>query len=128
MANIVRPGGPAGFIPEGGDEYVREPSSFLKIWRVIWLNRWIVVSIVLTCLTIALVATLLATPQYTSTARVQVNRVTANVSNVEGVQPEGTVLDYDEFYNTQYSLLESVSLAERVARVLNLAGDDLFLE
>src|SRR5690606_34686474 len=103
-------------------------SPLLRIWQTVWLNRWIVGGIILGSLTIALVITLLATPQYTSTARVQVNRVTANVSNVEGVQPEGAVLNYDEFYNTQYSLLESASLAQRVVRVLNLAQDDEFLE
>src|SRR5690606_7416807 len=99
-----------------------------QIWRVVWLNRFLVAGILAATLVAALVITLLATPQYTSTARVQVNRVEANVANVEGIEPEGQVLDYEEFYNTQYALLESSSLAERVARTLNLVGDEAFLE
>src|SRR5690606_34765183 len=89
---------------DNGEEF--EPSPLQLIWRVFWLNRLLVAGIVATAIVIALVATLLMTPQYTTTARVQVNRIEAKVSDVEGVQPQGDVLDYDEFYNTQYALLE----------------------
>src|SRR5690606_28767165 len=79
-------------------------------------------------LVVALVTTLLMTPQYTSSARVKIDRIQAKVSDVQGVAPETEALDYLEFYSTQYALLESTSLAERVGRRLNLAADEEFLE
>ncbi len=75
------------FVTETADEEVIEASPLQEIWRVVWLNRLAVAGIVAACLILALIATLLATPQFTSTARVQVNRVEANVADVEGVQP-----------------------------------------
>src|SRR5690606_33931158 len=113
------------------DSYDRSALSaplLQQLWRIIWLNRFIVAGIIAAAMIVALIATLLATPQYTSTARVQVNRITANVSDVEGVEPEGQVLDYEEFYRTQYALLESASLAERVVRAQNLAVNEDFAE
>src|SRR5690606_25392671 len=59
---------------------------------------------------------------------VQVNRIQTNIADVEGVEPAGTALLYDEFYNTQAALLESTALAQRVARSLNLAGNEEFLK
>lgn len=104
-----------------------EPSIFTRLWRIIWNNRLIVAVIIGLTMAVALVLTLLATPQFTSVARIQVNRVEANVADVEAVEPAGDALLYDEFYRTQYALLESKNLAERVARKLNLQSNEEFL-
>lgn len=104
------------------------PSLLQKVWGIVWLNRFLVAGIVVASTVVALVATLLATPEFTSTARVQISRIEANVSDVEGLEPQGDALAYEEFYRTQYALLESPSLAERVARALNLASDEEFRE
>src|SRR5688572_15482837 len=128
MATSPRSNSHDGLVVDNDDgEALRSPLLQMA-WQVVWLNRLTVAGIVTASLVIALVANLLATPQFTSTARLQVNRVEANVSDVEGVEPEGQVLDYDEFYQTQYALLRSSSLAERVARSLSLAADEEFLE
>ena len=113
---------------EGPGNGPEKPSIFHYIWRVFWTNRLIVGAIIIAAVAIALVLTLLATPQYTSTARIQINRIEANVSDVEGVEPAGDGLNYDEFYRTQYALLESEALAERVARKLNLPADEAFID
>src|SRR5690554_1517331 len=92
----------------GGEEFQSSPLQ--QIWRIAWLNRLLIAGIVGGTLVIALIVTLLATPQYTSTARVQVNRIESNIANVEGLDPAGSLLQYEEFYNTQYALLESTTL------------------
>ena len=113
--------------PRGGDE-VLETSPLQRLWRVFWINRAIVAALLVASVLAALVITLLMTPQYTASARVQINRIQSNVSDVEGLEPTGAALLYEEFYNTQYALLESTALAERVARQLSLADDPEFLE
>lgn len=128
MINAGRLQPETAYVAAQGDEEPLGPSPLQKIWRIIWLNRFAVAGIVVVCLILALVATLLATPEYTAKARLQVNRIEAKVSDVEGVQPTGDYLQYEEFYNTQYALLASTSLAERVARALNLASNEEFLD
>lgn len=110
-----------------GYEEAFEPSMFARLWRVVWTNRLLVAVIIGLCMAAALILTLLATPQFTSVARIQVNRVEANVADVEGVEPAGDALMYDEFYRTQYALLESQNLAERVSRKLNLQSNEEFI-
>ena len=75
MANLARSEDYVTVDLDEGDDELREASPLLKIWQTVWLNRWVVAGIILASVAIALVATLLATPQYTSTARVQVNRI-----------------------------------------------------
>ena len=97
----------------------------LQYWRSLLRHKWIVASILLGCLILGLVLTLMATPVYTATSRVEISRQQENITNVEGLQREETGQSL-EFYQTQYSLLESKTLAERVARALNLANDEQF--
>lgn len=118
---------PGDQAPYGAYDEAFEPSIFARLFRVAWNNRLLVGAILGLSMAAALVLTLLATPQFTSTARIQINRVEANIADVEGVEPSGDALLYDEFYRTQYALLESQSLAERVARKLNLQTNEEFL-
>ncbi len=90
-------------------------------------HLWIVVGIVVAALFAGLVLTLLATPQYTSSSRIEISRQQDNVTNVEGLRRD----DYGpslEFYATQYELLRTRSLAERIVRRLRLSRNDAFFE
>jgi capsular exopolysaccharide synthesis family protein len=60
-------------------------------------------------------------PLYTATARLQIDRNVAKIMNTEGVLPVENG-DYD-FLRTQYELLKSRNMAERVVSSLTL-GDD----
>ena len=82
-------------------------------------RRWLVISILGLAVMAALVATLLITPKYTAESRIEISREQKNVTNVQGVESEQVGRDL-EFYQTQYSLLEAESLAERVMRRLRL--------
>ena len=103
-----------------------DASVLTRYLRALQRRKWHVAGIIVVCFAVALLATLLATPLYSATSRIEISRSQENVTNVETLQSEeaGKTL---EFYQTQYSLLETRSLAERVARSLNLANDGTFL-
>src|SRR3546814_278 len=87
----------------------------------------LIITIVAATVLAGLILTLLTAPQYTAKSRIEVAREQANIVSVEGVQPEDAGRDL-EFYATQNALLVARSLAERVARQLNLARNDAFFE
>lgn len=96
-----------------------------RVWFAISRYRLDIFVIFLLVMLGALLLTLLATAQYTATSRIEISRQQERVTNVEGVQPESAGQDL-EFYQTQYSLLEARSLAERVVRAERLATDNAF--
>lgn len=89
-------------------------------------RNWVIGSIAV-ALILGLLATFLATPQYTSTSRIEILSDAPVATSVDGTREVSPVNEI-AFYNTQYSLLQSRSLAERVMRAGNLAGDKEFLE
>ena len=99
----------------------------VQYWQVFLRWKWVIAGILAAALAIALIVTLLTTPVYTATARVDISREQKNVTSVEGLESREAFRD-DEFYQTQYSLLEARSLAERVVRARNLASNDAFFE
>lgn len=94
-------------------------TQYLRI-AIRW--KWLILSMIAATVLLAVIFTLLATPQYTATTRLEIARDSSRVVNVAGVEPETSVADA-EFYQTQYGLLESQSLAQRVARNLRLADN-----
>lgn len=88
-------------------------------------RNWVVGTIV-AALLLGLLATFLATPQYISTARIEILPDAPVATSVERDRQNAQVNEL-AFYNTQYSLLQSRSLAERVVRAGNLAADKNFI-
>ena len=88
--------------------------------------RWLIIAISGLALVIGYIQTFTSTPIYRSTATIQIDRQVPKIVK-EVVQDR----DYGggdlRFYKTQYDLLKSRSLAERVAADLNLAGATDFL-
>src|SRR5690606_38149075 len=77
------------------------------------------------CMLLGLLATFLATPHYTSTARIEILPDAPVATSVEGERDRAPVNEI-AFYNTQYSLLQSRSLADRVVRAGNLTADKAY--
>lgn len=127
MPDIYRPSGNA--YPYYGGLDTNEASEsgfdFLKYLRIVSKYRWLIAGIVLTALLIAAVLTFLMTPIYRATASLQIDREAINIVKLEGVQPEENQNGLD-FYQTQYELLASRSLAERVVTTLALTSDPSF--
>jgi succinoglycan biosynthesis transport protein ExoP len=105
--------------PEKSDEI-----DLLSYWRILVKRRWTVFAALGIVLASTLVGTLLMTPIYRATTSLQIERDTIKVVEVEGVTPvEGS--GGNDFYQTQYELLKSRALAQRVAGQLDLAQGDL---
>ena len=105
-----------------------ETPILIQYWQAVLRHKVAIAIIVAACVALGVIATLLMTPYYTSTATVEINREQDKVTNVEGVTSSDSAGQNLEFYQTQYSLLESRSLAERVVRAQNLAAKDSFFE
>ncbi len=120
-----RPGGGYPHFPQ--HDIVQEGNGFdfYKYLRIITKYRWLIVGVTATMLAIAFVLTFLMTPIYRATSSIQIDREAMNVVKVDGIEPDER-LGGNEFYQTQYELLASRSLAERVVTTLNLSNDSNF--
>ncbi|MEQ1718408.1 MAG: polysaccharide biosynthesis tyrosine autokinase [Hyphomicrobium sp.] len=112
----------SGFAPEP----VNYADTIKEYWRIVNRRRWLIFSILGTVLTLGTIRTLLMTPQYTATVRIQIDRSVAKVVEGGNLTPvEGTDT---EFLRTHYELLQSRNLAERVVTSTNLGSDGDFLK
>jgi polysaccharide biosynthesis transport protein len=97
-----------------------------KYLRILTKYRWLIIGTTLTTLLLATAITYLMTPVYRATARIQIDRETMNVVGKDNLQQDAGNVGV-EFYQTQYELLGSRSLAERVSSTLALNNDPGFL-
>ena len=95
--------------------------------RVALRWRYVILGATAACILLGLIATLLMTPKYTAVTTIEISRESDKVTNFQGVDREASVAD-QEFYQTQYGLLKSRSLSERVATQLRLVEDPEFYE
>ncbi len=95
-----------------------EEFSLLDIWRMVVRHRWMILGITAMVLVVVLIGTLLMTPMYRATAVVQIEQIVTNITQFRGVTPEENRTN--NFYQTQYELLKSRSLAKRVIDQLGL--------
>ncbi|MCX7034403.1 MAG: polysaccharide biosynthesis tyrosine autokinase [Arenimonas sp.] len=92
--------------------------DLLSYWRILVKRRWTVLGAAAIVVASALVATLLTTPVYRASVSMQIERDNVKVLDIGATQNENAY-DY-EFYTTQYELLRSRALAQRVAADLGL--------
>jgi len=95
--------------------------------RIAMRWRYVILGVTAACGLLGLIITLLMTPQFTATATIEISREANQVTSFQGVERETSVAD-QEFYQTQYGLLQSRSLSERVATQLRLVDDPSFYE
>jgi polysaccharide biosynthesis transport protein len=103
------------------------PASFdlREYWRIVRKRKWLIGGVTVSFVLTGLLWTLMATPNYTSTVRIQIDHDVAKVVEGASVTPAEGYYDI-EFLKTQYELLQSRSLAERVASLTHLADDTEF--
>lgn len=104
-----------------------EISAIRHYLRVAMRRRYVILGVIAACFLLGLIATLLMTPQYTASATIEISREANQVTNFQGVEREAGTAD-QEFYQTQYGLLRSRALSERVAVQLRLVDDPKFFE
>ena len=90
-------------------------------------RKWLILSILGTVVVFGALRTLMETPLYTTGIRLQIDRNVAKVVEGGNVAPTEGAYDLD-FLRTQYELLKSRAMAERVASELRLADDADFFK
>jgi capsular exopolysaccharide synthesis family protein len=100
-------------------------TQYLSILR---RRKWVIIGAIVIALLAGFLVNLLMTPQYTASSTLEIQRETRNFTNVEGVEPVESATIDQEFYQTQYGLLEARSLADRVATNLRLFDNVEFFE
>ena len=89
-------------------------------------RKWLILSVALAFTVLGSVRTLMQTPLYMATVRIQIEREAAKV--VEGGSTNPVEAGSTDFLRTQYELLKSRGMAERVVSALRLAEDTSFLK
>ena len=128
MDNMIDKNEPVPIGYEPYDDMAHETPILVQYWQAVLRHKIAIAAILAVCMALGVIVTLLMTPYFTSTSRIEISREQDKVTNVEGVNGSDVAGQNLEFYQTQYSLLESRSLAERVVRSRNLASNDDFFE
>src|SRR3954465_13269299 len=98
-----------------------EPPAEDHLWdylAVVLRHRKFALAIFLTATSVATIRTLLTRPVYMATAQILIERENPNVLTFKDVTDNGAARD--DYFQTQYSLLQSRSLARKVVESLNL--------
>jgi capsular exopolysaccharide synthesis family protein len=94
-------------------------------WKVIRKRRWTIISFTLIVLIATGVMTFTMEPVYRSTATIQINKENPQIVDFKEIFSVNTMeMDY---FQTQYKILESRSLAKKVIHSLKLSGHPEFL-
>ncbi len=104
--------------PEGMVEPVvyEKRLAIRDLFHILLKRKWIPIGCLVLFVAIAAVASMKATPMYKATAQIEIEKEDVKLlSFQEVVQVDTTNVDY---YNTQYKILKSRSLAETVAEKL----------
>jgi capsular exopolysaccharide synthesis family protein len=88
--------------------------------------RWLIIGFCVLALAVGLVVTFTTTPIYQATVTVQIDRQAAKIVRNDAQDPYFG--DNERFYQTQYDLLKSRMMAERVASDLDLAAASDFID
>ncbi len=88
-------------------------------WKVIWKRRWTVLALFLIVLITTAVATFTMKPIYRGTISIQINKEHTQVMDFKEIFSVN-MWDLD-YYQTQYKILESRTLAKRVVQNLKLS-------
>jgi len=107
---------------------VSQGLRLLEYWRILYKHKWLIAAIVVVALAIGFVGTLLTPRVYTASTTIEIDREATNVVGLNDVQPIDRLARDQEFFQTQYGLLKSWSLAQRVAQSENLGSDPELLK
>jgi capsular exopolysaccharide synthesis family protein len=92
--------------------------DLLQAWRTIWRRKWNIAGLTLVVMMVAALGTFAVTPTYRAASTLLIEEKKANVVSIEQVY--GLEGGGNEYLQTQFELLKSRALAERVVRQLEL--------
>lgn len=113
--HVLQPA-PAAAVEDDDDDVL----DLREYWRIIVKRKWTVIGFFIIVLIAVATATMLMTPIYRATSVLQIEREAAKVVEFKDAAQTETAGDRD-FYQTQYELLKSRTLAERVVEKMRPA-------
>ena len=129
-ALTLRPELPVGAYlpqPQQAERYDDDDTIDLRqYWEIILKRKWTVIAFFAIVVIAVGVGTLLMTPIYRASLTVQIERNEAKIVDIQQVSPTEGSSESREFYQTQYELLKSRSLAQRVIAQLRLEEHPAF--
>lgn len=97
-------------------------------WAALYRNRKPIGAIVAAALLVAVAIIYLSTPIFQAAAKIQIDQQSTRVLQSEDVAPNDASQDADRFLQTQLDVIQSRSLADRVARDLGLYNSPDFAQ
>lgn len=105
-------------LPIRHDDEDDDEIDLLQLWHTLWRRKWSILSLVVVVVMLTTLVVLSITPIYRAASTLLIEQKAAKVVSIEQVYGlEGTG---NEYLQTQFELLRSRSLAERVVRELDL--------
>jgi capsular exopolysaccharide synthesis family protein len=122
----LAPSGDRALQPAWADKKWSMPElNIATMWKIISEWRWLILGCVGVALAGAIIITLLTQPLYRASAVLEMNPPQVEILR----ETKGPAVAQDnQFLATQYGLLKSRTLAERVAQQLNLASNPEFVD
>lgn len=97
-----------------------EEKHLVDYLRVLYKRRWVAIPTFLIVLVVGVVNTYRETPIYESRAQILIEKDTAKVAGFNDLFATQDGWYNDEFYQTQYRILQSRSLARKAVQLMNL--------
>jgi capsular exopolysaccharide synthesis family protein len=101
----------------------RSPTHLLEHWRILLRHRWIVIAFLFSTLAATAAWTFMTRPVFSATATLRIEKEEPRVVKFDEVLKADTTEDY---YQTQYQVLQSRSLAAAVIDALHLENHPEF--
>ena len=109
------------YAPNSANSFYQSEPNFREYWHAITKRSWLIVGLVISALVLTCLVVFSMTPTYTASSTVLIEPQAPQVLNMRDVETQETgELAAENYYGTEYKILESRSLAARVIRELNL--------
>ena len=105
---------------------VEATNPFWDYWQTIKCHRWLVGLSALAIFVGSALYTFTRVPLYTAEATVLIDRKAPQFLKVQDIRADLVDINSNEFYKTQYEIIKSASIAERVIRDEGLQNDPFF--
>ncbi len=96
--------------------FLEQEIDIREYFRILYERKWLIISLTIVLCTFSLIRSSMLRPVYRARAQVLIERETPRILNIEEVSP--TEFKDRDYYETQYKILKSRSLAERVNKTL----------